>query len=411
MRSLSVVETPALTNKKINKTMKKILILLSVILLCTSNILSQQMPRIAVFVVVNENDDDDMRTTKRILGTRLVESIARSDLFTAVERSDVFFNEIMRAQAFQGGGQVRDDQIVERARISGERYIIIADITRFRGEEFVEARILDVESGNIIGVPASSDVTIRRMSDLITISDEVSNRLIRQTPQYRNRLRTIDDQRRREEEETARLAREAEQRRRQDSVARREQLQHNQFCNEDIPGWGNSLGAISFASSRMWQVGNQTWSDAVTATACQKTTFNGGINGDFSSDCRSNPNQRGDFFSWCAVRRFANQLCPPPWRVPTQQDFISLDISLGNIGNIRNPGREFVTNNYVNRWGGVIGGRASSPANTGSWGTYWSQSERGADSGFALSFSDRQGFVNIAGWGYKNDGIMLRCVR
>jgi len=173
--------------------MKKLLILLSVILLCTSNAFSQQLPRIAVFVAVNESDDAEMSATKRILGTRLVEAIARSELFTAVERSERFLAEIRRVHGIHAGGQIRDDQIVRQARVSGEQYIIVADVTRLRGEDFVEARMIDVESGNILGVPASSDIVIRRMSDLIGISDQISTRLISRTPQY------IAEQRRRED--------------------------------------------------------------------------------------------------------------------------------------------------------------------------------------------------------------------
>jgi len=52
----------------------------------------------------------------------------------------------------------------------------------------------------------------------------------------------------------------------------------------------------------------------------------------FLIDCRSNPGQKGDLFSWRAVSELKDVLCPYPWRVPTVQDFIDLDIALGGTG-------------------------------------------------------------------------------
>ena len=118
-------------------------------------------------------------------------------------------------------------------------------------------------------------------------------------------------------------------------------------CNLDNPRWGESLGFVSFATDRTWTISNdsitQIWSDVVTASNCEKATFNGGnyyrmrpekanLNAEktnFNADCRSNPKFPGNLFSWCAVIRFQDVLCPAPWRVPTLQDFIDFDIALG----------------------------------------------------------------------------------
>jgi hypothetical protein len=116
---------------------------------------------------------------------------------------------------------------------------------------------------------------------------------------------------------------------------------YNDVCNGDLPGWGAKTGAVSFVSDSVWTIGSQTWSDAVTTTSCrEKTTYDGTktaynhnakYNG-HNADCRSNPEQKGDLFSWCAVIRFATFLCPSPWRVPTADDFRELDIALGGTG-------------------------------------------------------------------------------
>jgi len=207
-------------------------------------------------------------------------------------------------------------------------------------------------------------------------------------------------------------------------------------CNSKIPGWGQSgLGTISFYTNQVWTIighgFKQIWSDAVTATACQKSAFDGGYwdsrefnaalsTSNFNADCRSNPNFPGDLFSWCAVIRFAEQLCPYPWRVPTQQDFIRLDMAMGGTGLNRHlktspvATPEFVTNTYVNRWGGTFTGRSSyygTLYNYGLWGGSWSQTillEGSKAFGLGVNVN---GHVGPRGFGIKNSGRPLRCVR
>jgi len=161
----------------------------------------------------------------------------------------------------------------------------------------------------------------------------------------------------------------------------------------------------------------QIWSDAVSATNCQKTTFNAdpwaGDSYRFNADCRSNPDYSGDLFSWCAIIRFAKQLCPAPWRVPTMQDFIDLDLALGGSGQNRSDTPQFVTDNYINRWSGAFGGLCLSDGtlwSQGSRGYYWSQSENDGTNGRSLNF-DTNGTINPQSWDGKNYGLTLRCVQ
>jgi len=195
-------------------------------------------------------------------------------------------------------------------------------------------------------------------------------------------------------------------------------------CNANTPGWGNSLGVVSFdsrghnviiqgtgASSHIRQI----WSGAVTATNCQKTTFSGreSLGGKFSADCRSNPDFPGDLFSWCAVVRFADVLCPYPWRVPTLDDFLYLDVAMGDTEDWADDWIDdtplFVQYNYINRWGGAFGGNGGMRYQ-GTRGFYWSQSKADEFNGFSLSFSSF-GSVDPYNFGFKSAGFALRCVR
>jgi len=196
-------------------------------------------------------------------------------------------------------------------------------------------------------------------------------------------------------------------------------------CNQNVPNWGSSLGVVTFHSQGHDVVisGNgitQTWSGAVTATNCQKDAFNSRLSpNDFNADCRSNPGFPGDLFSWCAVVRFADELCSAPWRVPKMQDFIDLDIAMG--GNGQNRFQETVNGHtwqdqlgwYTGFWEGAFGGVCYSDndmSGQGSSSAYWSQTEASTTGGFRLHFRTLGG-IEPQTAANKGMGYTLRCVR
>ncbi|MDR0437459.1 MAG: Ig-like domain-containing protein [Bacteroidales bacterium] len=187
-------------------------------------------------------------------------------------------------------------------------------------------------------------------------------------------------------------------------------------CNINTPGWGSSLGTVTRGSEHTISNDSitQIWSDAVRATNCDKTDFVGGSFGNFNADCRSNPDHLGDLFSWCAVIRFQDQLCPAPWRVPTRQDFIDLDIAMGGTGSSRTDSAHLVwyIDTDVNQWAGAYGGFCysnGSLSNQGSYALYWSQSDE-SDQGNSLFFTS-DGYINPRDWSNKFYGFTLRCIR
>ncbi|MCL2682656.1 MAG: Ig-like domain-containing protein [Bacteroidales bacterium] len=184
-------------------------------------------------------------------------------------------------------------------------------------------------------------------------------------------------------------------------------------CNTLLPGWGTSFGIITRGGERTISGSGitQIWSDAVTTTNCNKTTYSGGSFNNHNADCRSNPNYPGDLFSWCAVARYAPQLCPVPWRVPTLQDFRDLDIALGGIGSTQMS--IVLLNRYLNDWGGTFGGSCYGSGGLlaqGQSADYWSQSEPGVGSGYLMTFM-ANGYIFPHGIKAKVGGSTLRCVR
>ncbi len=185
-------------------------------------------------------------------------------------------------------------------------------------------------------------------------------------------------------------------------------------CNTAMPEWGGSLGTVSFATNQEWIVGNKIWSDAVQTSICSgrsPSEFETGNSTNGCANCRSNPGQKGDFFSWCAVQRYAETLCPSPWRVPTKDDFLELVLVLDGEETERFKNTA-VRNRLLNDWGGNYTGfihPALGVTMQNSNGFYWTQSDTNHTLFFCTGgWIDREAYAD----GYEHSiGAAVRCVR
>ncbi len=115
-----------------------------------------------------------------------------------------------------------------------------------------------------------------------------------------------------------------------------------------------NLGTVGFTSNQTWIIGSQTWSAPVTTTYCNKTTYSSPTSAPIAIDCRNNYTAGyGHLFSWCMVVRYAAQLCPSPWRVPTIDDFCTLDKNLNNRSDCPNRTNATSLNQFFSKWGAV----------------------------------------------------------
>lgn len=180
-------------------------------------------------------------------------------------------------------------------------------------------------------------------------------------------------------------------------------------------GWSTErFGMVYFATAQTWTIGSQTWSDVVRTSYCRnKTTFDGGSPNSPNIDCRSNPGQKSNLFSWRAVSEHKDDLCPAPWRVPTFNDFWYLHTTLGGISMIYSNNTT-LRDKYINDWGGSYVGRCNPDGwlnGQGSTAFYWSQSDV-PHTGWGVSMLlGINGHIEQNRWHDKGLGLSLRCVR
>jgi len=151
--------------------MKKIAIFLTVLVFAAfafpQSSEAQTREKIAVYVTGGVGDNE-----KKALGTKILIELTNSGKYRAVERSDDFVRELDREQSKQMSGAVDDNQITRIGKQFGVQVICVADLTRAFGSNQISARLINVESAEIMAI---AEVTnpLESIDDLTMASKKV----------------------------------------------------------------------------------------------------------------------------------------------------------------------------------------------------------------------------------------------
>ena len=145
-------------------------LLSSLIFLLSLSLFGQQ--KVAVYVT----GDDAIST---VLENRLVADIARTNQFIVVERTSNFIEELSREHAYERTGQVDDNQISELGKQFGVQYVCVASVdTVWKGERYLRAHVIDVESAEIIASTSSNGTISDNSNELIEGLNAISKGLL-----------------------------------------------------------------------------------------------------------------------------------------------------------------------------------------------------------------------------------------
>lgn len=156
--------------------MKKLFLVALVATCLAGSAQAQEKEKVAVYVTgAIENAD------LKIIGSKAVSRISRSDEYVAVERTDTFLKAITREQDYQLSGEVRDDQIAALGKRFGVRYVAVFEVSRLGDDScFIAARMIDVESG-LVRKSIDANRKIASTNDLVALTNNVAFRLISKT--------------------------------------------------------------------------------------------------------------------------------------------------------------------------------------------------------------------------------------
>lgn len=148
--------------------MKRLLILLLSVFSLT---ISAQQKKVAVYVTGNDPIND-------IIGSRLVDGIAKSGKYIAIERTASFLSELSKEQNYQSTGAVDDSEISRLGKQFGVDYVCVASAFDVWGcEKYISTRLIDVESAEVV-VSSSSNGAIANSSQLISVLNTLSDGLL-----------------------------------------------------------------------------------------------------------------------------------------------------------------------------------------------------------------------------------------
>jgi uncharacterized protein (TIGR02145 family) len=185
------------------------------------------------------------------------------------------------------------------------------------------------------------------------------------------------------------------------------QLNGTPFNNGSVPRYA--------ASTQVWTVGSQIWSDVINIPACNHDAF---TNSNTDPYCRSYTmdGKKWFYYNWTYVNENKNTLCPSPWRVPTLDDFQSLDKAFGGDGTSRSVSASWLYDNYFTVWGGALntGLVSASGVATSNCVSYWGSTEYGSCCAYSLWIDwngrirpeDSRNYDANRYWGF-----LVRCVK
>lgn len=151
--------------------MKKLFLLLLLAIGVSTFAEAQVKEKIAVYVT-----GDVSGNFKKIIGSKAVTRISRSDNYAAIERTDAFLEVLTKEQDYQLSGDVRDDQIAALGVRFGVKYVAVFEATQVYDSGFISARLIDVESGMVMK-SADASRTVNSIEDWIAMTNNVAYRL------------------------------------------------------------------------------------------------------------------------------------------------------------------------------------------------------------------------------------------
>jgi hypothetical protein len=162
---------------------KLIIILLSVVALTAF----AQQKKVAVYVTGEQSG------ISKVLGDQLVAAFAKSGKYIAIERTASFLAELGKEQNYQRTGAVDDNELSRLGKQFGVQLVCVADVSDVFGEKYVSARLIDVESAEVINTSNASS-KLENMPELLKVTDKLAKELTAKTVQEKAAEAALEQQ-------------------------------------------------------------------------------------------------------------------------------------------------------------------------------------------------------------------------
>ena len=148
------------TKKIVNK-------LILVVFLACLIMTSFAQKKVAVYVTGED------ASINKVLSSKLISAIARSQQYTAIERTEAILAELNKELNYQQTGAVDDDELSRLGKQFGVQYVCVATVYPALGEQYISARLINVETAQVER-SASSNGNIKSLDDIIAAANSLS---------------------------------------------------------------------------------------------------------------------------------------------------------------------------------------------------------------------------------------------
>jgi hypothetical protein len=190
--------------------MKRLFILMLAVL-CAGivSVMGQTQKKVAVYVTGGQDAG-----INKVLGDQLVSAFANSGKYIAIERTSSFLAELGKEQNYQRTGAVDDNELSRLGKQFGVQLVCVAEINDAFGEKYVSARLIDVESAEVVSA-ANKSSQLKSMSELLDVTQTLTKELTGPTVKER----AAEQARVTAENEVARQSREEKEKAKRDARA------------------------------------------------------------------------------------------------------------------------------------------------------------------------------------------------
>ncbi len=120
---------------------------------------------------------ESIKGSYKVLGAELAKVLTKSDAYTAVDRSEAGRKIVSTEHIFQRSGAVEKDQIKKLGKQLGVQIVCIAEITEVMQSQYLEARLVDVETAEVFNI-ASKLGNMSIGADIVRTAQSVAHELL-----------------------------------------------------------------------------------------------------------------------------------------------------------------------------------------------------------------------------------------
>lgn len=151
-------------------------IIFFLLLVCSLTAFAQQK-KVAVYVTGSDAG------INKVLGDQLVAAFVKSGKYIAIERTTSFLAELSKEQNYQRTGAVDDNELSRLGKQFGVQLVCVADVSEVFGQKYVSARLIDVESAEVVNASNSANKSINNMTELTDVANSLAQELTSKTAQ------------------------------------------------------------------------------------------------------------------------------------------------------------------------------------------------------------------------------------